>query len=57
MSRDLVLLDLDALTANDFAIVADAILSASNHPRISRRGGDALADLADQLIKRSRRAR
>ncbi|MDQ7906749.1 hypothetical protein RB614_19725 [Phytohabitans sp. ZYX-F-186] len=57
MTRELVLLDLDALTADDAGHLADALLVASNHPRISRRGGDALADLADQMIRRSRKTR
>ncbi|MFC0527825.1 hypothetical protein [Phytohabitans kaempferiae] len=51
------MLDLDALTADDAGLLADALLSASNHPRVSRSGGDALAHLADQMIILSRKAK
>jgi hypothetical protein len=53
--REPVLLDLAALTTRDLAVLADAVIYASNHPNVSRRGGDALAQLADQLLVRSRR--
>jgi hypothetical protein len=52
-----VLVDLGALSANDHRVLADAVIAASHDPAITPRGGDALADLADQLITRARHGR